>query len=224
MKILVVDDEKQLTSALSLLLKRKGLDCDCVYNGNDAVACALTGMYDAIVLDWMLPGLSGIEVLHTLRGKGLSTPIIMLTAKNELSDKVSGLNGGADDYLSKPFDSEELIARIFAITRRKGEYLGTRVSFGDVVLDCESHMLQCGTQSVKLGAKEFQIFEMLIKNPDRVYPKELIIEKIWGYDSEAEYNNVEVYISFLRRKLSALKSHVQIRSIRSAGYKAEAEL
>ncbi len=224
MKILVVDDEKQLTSALSLLLKRKGLDCDCVYNGNDAVDCALTGMYDAIVLDWMLPGLSGIEVLRILREKGLSTPIIMLTAKSELSDKISGLNGGADDYLSKPFDSDELIARIFAITRRKGEYIGTRVSFGDIVLDCESHMLECGSQSVKLGAKEFQIFEMLIKNPDRVYPKELIIEKIWGYDSEAEYNNVEVYVSFLRRKLSALKSRVQIRSIRSAGYKAEADL
>lgn len=223
MKILVVDDEKQLTSALSLLLKKKGLDCDCVYDGDEAVNYALTGIYDAIVLDWMLPKLSGTDVLRILRGKGLSTPVIMLTAKGEVADKINGLNSGADDYLAKPFDSDELIARIFAITRRKGDYVGTRINFGDLTLDCETHVLSCGSQTVKLGSKEFQVLEMLLKNPNRVFPKELIIEKIWGYDSDAEYNNVEVYISFLRRKLSALKSDVQLRSIRNTGYKAEVE-
>ena len=223
MKILIVDDEKQLTSALSLLLRKKGMDCDCVYNGEDAIEYALTGIYDAIVLDWMLPKYSGIEVLQKIRAKGLSTPVIMLTAKGEVADKINGLNCGADDYLAKPFDSEELVARIFAITRRKGDYVGKEINFGDLTLNCETHTLYCNNQSVKLGSKEFQIIEMLLKNPERVFPKELIIEKIWGYDSDAEYNNVEVYLSFLRRKLSVLKSKVQLKSIRNTGYRAEVE-
>lgn len=223
MKILIVDDEKQLTAALSMLMKKRGLECDCVYNGEDAVEYALTGIYDAIVLDWMLPKLSGVEVLQQIRAKGCSTPVIMLTAKSDVSDKISGLNSGADDYLAKPFNSDELVARIYAITRRKGDYVGTRISYGDLTLDCETHALFCGEQTVKLGTKEFQILEMLLKNPQRVFPKELIIEKIWGYDSEAEYNNVEVYVSFIRRKLTALKSAVTLKSIRNTGYTVEVE-
>lgn len=223
MKILIVDDEKQLTSALSMLLKKRGFECDCVYDGEDALEYALTGVYDAVALDWMLPKLSGIEVLERLRAKGIATPVIMLTAKGEVADKISGLNCGADDYLSKPFNSDELVARIYAITRRKGDYVGMQIKFGDVTLDCESHVLACGGQSVKLGAKEFQVLEMLLKNPERVFPKELIIDKIWGYDSDAEYNNVEVYVSFIRRKLTAIKSHVTIKSIRNTGYRAEVD-
>ena len=221
MKVLIVDDEKQLTSALSLLLGKKGIHCDCVHDGEDAYEFALTGVYDSIVLDWMLPKCSGVDVLHKLRQKGVSTPVIMLTAKSEVADKIVGLNSGADDYLAKPFDSDELIARIFAITRRKGDYLGTRISFGDVLLDCETHLLECQGRTVKLGVKEFQILEMLIKNSDRVFPKDLIIEKIWGYDSDVEYNNVEVYVSFIRRKLASVKSRVNVVSIRSTGYRAE---
>lgn len=221
MKVLIVDDEKQLTKALSVLLKKKGIDCDCVHDGAAAYECAMTMIYDAIVLDWMLPELSGVEVLAKIRAKGVSTPVIMLTAKSEVADKIAGLNTGADDYLAKPFDSDELIARIFAITRRKGDYVGTKLSFGDLVLDCESHLLICGDRQVKLGSKEFQILEMLIKENNRVFPKDLIIEKIWGFDSDAEYNNVEVYVSFLRRKLAAVKSTVAIVSIRNTGYRAE---
>ena len=221
MKILIVDDEKQLTSALKLLLKKKGFDCDCVYNGEDALEYALTDVYDAIVLDWMLPKLSGVEVLERLRAKGKSTPVIMLTAKGEVADKINGLNSGADDYLSKPFNSDELVARIYAITRRKGDYVGKQITLGDLTLDCETHTLSANGQTMKLGTKEFQVLEMLMKNPERVFPKELIIEKIWGYDSEAEYNNVEVYVSFIRRKLTALHSNVGIKSIRNTGYTAE---
>lgn len=223
MKVLIVDDEKQLTSALSVLLKKRGLDCDCVYDGEDAVEYILTGVYDAVVLDWMLPKLSGIDVLRTVRERGIATPIIMLTAKGEVADKISGLNCGADDYLAKPFNSDELLARIYAITRRKGEYVGTQIKFGDLTLDCETHVLCCGNQTVKLGNKEFQVAEMLLKNPERVFPKELIIDKIWGYDSDAEYNNVEVYVSFLRRKLAAIKSNVTVKSIRNTGYRAEVD-
>lgn len=221
MKVLIVDDEKQLTKALAVLLKKKGIDSDSVYDGETALECASTQLYDAIVLDWMLPKLSGVEVLQGLRQKGVSTPIIMLTAKSEIADKIEGLNSGADDYLSKPFDSDELIARIFAITRRKSDYVGTKISFGDLVLDCESHVLSCGECSVKLGSKEYRILEMLIKEKGRVFPKDLIIEKIWGFDSDAEYNNVEVYVSFLRRKLASVKSNVTIVSIRNTGYRAE---
>ena len=223
MNILIVDDEKQLTSALSQLLKKKGFKCDCVYDGEDAVDYALTGLYDAIVLDWMLPKLSGLEVIQKLRERGMSTPILMLTAKSQIENTIEGLNVGADDYMSKPFNTDELVARLYAITRRKGDFLGNKISFGDVVLDCELHVLSCNGHSTNLGSKEFQIFEVLLRNPERVHSKEILIEKVWGYDSNAEYNNVEVYLSFLRRKLTALKSKVAIISIRSTGYRLEVQ-
>lgn len=223
MKILIVDDEKQLTSALCILLKKRGFECDCADNGEDALDLANTGVYDAVVLDWMLPKLSGIEVLERMRSGGNGTPVIMLTAKGEVADKVAGLNCGADDYLAKPFNSDELVARIYAISRRKGDYVGVKINFGDLTLDCETHALSANGQTVNLGQKEFAVLEMLLKNPERVFPKEMMIEKIWGYDSDAEYNNVEVYVSFVRRKLSALKSRVVIRSIRNIGYRAEVD-
>ncbi len=221
MKILIVDDEKQLVSALAAIMKKNGIDCDCAYDGEEAFEYARTGLYDVIVLDWMLPLLDGTEVLKLLRESNVSVPVIMLTAKSEIQDKIHGLDSGADDYLTKPFNSDELIARVRALSRRKGDYVGKTITFKDLSLDCESHVLSRGGRSVVLGSKEFSILEMLLKYPGRVFSKETIIDKIWGYDSEAEYNNVEVYISFLRKKLTALGSEVVLKSIRNTGYRAE---
>ena len=169
----------------------------------------------------MLPVMDGITVLKKLRDNGVSTPVIMLTAKSDVADIISGLNVGADDYITKPFDSNELLARIKAVTRRKGEYVGNCLTFGDLVLDCDSHKISVGNSSSALGAKEFQILEMLMRNSLVIQSKEQIIEKIWGFDSDVEYNNVEVYISFIRKKLTSLNSSVTIKSVRGTGYRLE---
>ena len=223
MKVLVVEDEVRLAEALQQLLIKDIYDTDIVHNGVSGLDNALTGIYDVIVLDIMLPKMNGLEVLKSLRKAGITTPVLLLTAKDEVKDKVTGLDSGADDYLTKPFNSEELLARVRALTRRRNHVAtDNTISYEDITLNLSTYELQShsSTQanSIKLGLKEFRIMEYLINNGSRIVSKEDMIEKIWGYDSDAEYNNVEVYISFLRKKLSYLGSSVNIKTIRGAGY------
>lgn len=218
MKILLVDDEKDLTAALSVILKQNNYAVDCAYNGEDGLDFALTGIYDVIVLDVMMPKTDGFTVLKKLRENKISTPVIMLTAKSEVSDKIEGLNVGADDYITKPFDSLELLARIRALLRRGAVYTGNSLEYSDITLDRDTAELVCGEKRMALSKKEFQIMEMLLTNAEKCVNKERLIEKIWGYDSDAEYNAVEVYISFLRKKLAAIGSFSEIKSLRGLGY------
>ena len=218
MKILLVDDERDLVDALSVILNQQKYSVDCAYNGEEGLDCALTGIYDLIILDVMMPKMDGITILRTLRQHKIDTPVLILSAKAEIQDKISGLNFGADDYLTKPFSTEELLARIKALLRRKEKYTGDLISFGDISIDRDSFELSCGNNKITLGKKEFQILEMLLLNQGKILSKNLLIEKIWGYDNEAEYNNIEVYVSFIRRKLSAVNSSTEIKSIRGVGY------
>ncbi len=218
MKILIVEDEIALAEALSEILKRNKYNVDAVYDGDDGLSYAMTGIYDCIILDIMLPKMNGIDVLRILRRKHISTPVLLLTAKSEVEDKINGLDSGADDFLTKPFITGELLARVRALTRRKGEVITDQFTFGDIALNKTTFSLSREGQFVKLSLKEFQIMEMLIANPRQLIPKERFIEKIWGYESDIEYNNVEVYISFLRKKLSAIESTVTIRTARGVGY------
>jgi len=218
---LIVEDEKQLCEALVALLKDNGYSADAVYDGQDGLDYALTGVYDVIVLDIMLPIMDGLAMLKKLREAGSSVPVLLLTAKGDARDKINGLDSGADDYLTKPFIAGELLARIRVLTRRRGEYVGDTLCFGSCTLDKNTHELSCAGNSLKLGRKEYETLEMLMGNPGQIIPKERFIEKIWGYDSEAEYNNIEVYVSFLRKKLLALHADITIKAVRSVGYKLE---
>lgn len=218
MKILIVDDEKQLTDALAVLLKQQKYSVDCAYNGEDGLDLALSGIYDIVILDVMMPKLDGFSVLKHIRASKLNVPVLMLSAKSETSDKIEGLNSGADDYLTKPFSTQELIARIRALLRRKEQYTGDVLTFNDLALDRDSFEIACGEKRIALGKKEFQILEMLILNNGKSIDKEKFIEKIWGYDTEAEYNTIEVYVSFLRKKLMAVGAKTEIKSIRGIGY------
>lgn len=221
MKILIIDDEKALTDAIGAILKKNNYFADCVNDAEDGLDMALTEVYDLIILDIMMPKIDGITLLKTLRREKVFTPVLMLSAKSETSDKISGLDSGADDYLAKPFDSSELMARIKALLRRRGDFTGDTLSFGDLSLDKDSFKLICKGNSISLGKKEFQILEMLILSSGKCVNKEKIIEKIWGYDSEAEYNTIEVYVSFIRRKLAAVESLTEIKSVRGVGYNLE---
>lgn len=218
MKILLVDDEKQLTDALSVILKKNNYSVDCAYNGEDGLDLAMSGIYDLVVLDIMMPKIDGITVLKTLRQNKINTPILMLSAKSEISDKIDGLNFGADDYITKPFITDELLARIRALLRRKEKFTGDVLSFGDISLDRDTFELVRDKKKIALGKKEFQILEMLILNEGKSIDKEKFIEKIWGYDTDAEYNTIEVYVSFLRKKLTAVGAKTEIKSIRGIGY------
>ena len=218
MKLLVVEDEVALAEALSEILKRNKYVVDTVYDGEDGLAYGLTDIYDCIILDIMLPKMNGIDVLKTLRKRHISTPVLLLTAKSDTEDKINGLDSGADDYLTKPFVSGELLARVRSLTRRKGEVVTDEFTFGDIALNKSTFSLSREGQFVKLSLKEYQIMELLIANPKQLIPKERFIEKIWGYESDVEYNNVEVYISFLRKKLSAIGSSVTIKTARGIGY------
>ena len=223
MKILIVEDEKRLADALVQIFTKNKMTADASYNGIDGLDNALSGIYDVIVLDIMLPGMNGIEVLSELRKQGIKAPVILLTAKDEISDKVKGLDSGADDYLTKPFATEELLARVRALGRRSATELvcDDTLSSSDLSLELSTYTLSCGQNSVKLGLKEFSIMELLMRNRERVLTKENLLVKIWGYDSDAEYNNVEVYISFLRKKLGYIKSNVSIKTLRGVGYSLE---
>ena len=222
MKLLVVEDEMQLADALSEIFKRNMYSVDTVYNGTDGLDNALTGVYNCIILDIMLPGMSGIDVLRNLRKEKINTPVLLLTARSEVEDKITGLDCGADDYLTKPFVTGELLARVRALTRRKGELVDeNRLDYNGLELAKNTCSVVWQVNDVKLSLKEYQIMELLISNPHRILPKERIIEKIWGYESDVEYNNIEVYISFLRKKLTAISAPVQIKTARGIGYSLE---
>ena len=221
MRILVADDERDLAEALEAMLKREHFSVDVVYDGQDALDYGLAENYDCLVLDIMMPRRDGLEVLRQLREKGVATPVLLLTAKGEVSDRIKGLNAGADDYLSKPFAMGEFVARVRALTRRQGEVLSDVLTVNDLSLDCTSRLLSAGERSVRLGFKEFDVLRLLMSTPKSVIPKEDIIAKVWGMESDAEDNNVEVYISFLRKKLSFLDSRVTIGTVRKVGYHLE---
>ncbi len=218
MKILLVDDERQLTQALSAILKQNNYSVDVASDGEEGLDLALCDIYDVIVLDVMMPKMDGITVLKRLRQKKISTPVLMLSAKSEVSDRIDGLNSGADDYLTKPFDTKELLARIRALLRRKAEFMGDVLAYGDITLNRDTFEICKGTHKIALGKKEFQIMEMLLLNKGKSIEKEKFMEKIWGYDSEAEYNTIEVYVSFLRKKLNAIGATTEIKSLRGIGY------
>lgn len=218
MNILVIDDERQLASVLADLLKMNNYTVTVAYDGEEGLDYALTGLFDLFVLDVMMPKIDGFTLLKKIRAAKIDTPVLMLTAKNETADKIYGLNLGADDYITKPFDSQEFIARIKALLRRKEKFTGDLLTFGDLTLDRDTLELIKEDKKIGLGKKEFQIMEMLMLSGERNIDKERFIEKIWGYDSEAEYNAIEVYVSFLRRKLSAIGSNVTIKSTRGIGY------
>ena len=224
MRLLLVEDEERLSQALSEIFKKNRIDVDAVLNGNDGFEYAKSGIYDVVVLDIMLPGLDGISILKRLREEKNNVPVILLTAKDDITDKIAGLDSGADDYLTKPFSTDELLARIRALTRRKGELKEDVLTFKDLILNKKNWEIQSSNgEAVKLSLKEFKILELLFENPHQVITKEQIIEKIWGGDSNAEYNNVEVYISFLRKKLDNLHVSARIRTARGIGYSLEDE-
>ena len=220
MRLLLVEDEKRMAQALCEILRLEKYEVDHYDNGIDGLAAIESNIYDIVILDVMLPGMNGYEIAKKARGKGIATPILMLTAKAELDDKVMGLDSGADDYLTKPFMTKELLARLRALGRRT---LGTTdglLSFGDITLDTTTLMLSCITsgQSVRLSEKEYHILEYLIANGGQVLTREQLAVKIWGFESQAEYNNVEVYMSFTRKKLAFVEAKTEIKAVRGIGY------
>lgn len=222
MKVLLVEDEVQLSEALSQILVKNKYSVDGVLNGEDGLEYGLSDIYDVIILDVMLPKLNGLQVLKMLRNKGISTPIILLTAKGSVEDKITGLDLGADDYLPKPFEPEELLARLRALTRRRGEIINNNtLEFGDVRLNLTTYDLEVGESSIRLTAKEFELLKYFMDRPKAIVSKDDLITRLWGFDSEAEYNNIEVYISFIRKKLAYIESNVKITTIRRVGYRLE---
>ncbi|MCI8740811.1 MAG: response regulator transcription factor [Oscillibacter sp.] len=221
MRILVADDEPEMTMVLEALLKREHYSVDVVHNGQDALDYGLAENYDCIVLDIMMPRLDGIQVLQALRAKNIATPVLLLTAKSQIEDRVTGLDSGADDYLPKPFDNREFTARVRALTRRGAEYTPSILTVGNVTLDCSNFELKCGSSCIRLGNKEFQILELLMRQKGRLISTEQFMEHIWGYDSNAEINVVWAYISYLRRKLGAVGANIRISARRGQGYVLE---
>ncbi len=219
MRILIVEDEKRLADALGEILKEAKYTVDISYDGESGYDNAASGIYDGIVLDIMLPKKNGLDIVRDLRkADHIATPVLLLTARDSVDDRVKGLDSGADDYLTKPFAPQELLARIRAMTRRQGEVVLDELSFGDLTLNLSGHSLHCGSKEVRLGLKEFDIMRMLLTAPKTILPKEELLIKIWGTESDAEDNNVEVYISFLRKKLFYLGSRVEITTVRRVGY------
>lgn len=219
MRILLVEDEEYMAQAVAQVLEKNNYTVDLAHDGEYGLDCALSGIYDIIILDIMLPGRSGLEILKTLRQKKIAVPVLLLTAKSETEDKVTGLDLGADDYLTKPFEMQELLARLRVLARRKQEItVQSGYEFGDVLLNPYTLSLFCGSQSFKLTLKESQLLEMLMDARGGVISKDRIIEKVWGFDSEAEDRHVEVYISFLRKKLKALGANTSIETVRGIGY------
>ncbi|MBR3948252.1 MAG: response regulator transcription factor [Clostridia bacterium] len=221
MRLLLAEDEQDLSKALCAILKHNNYSVDAVYNGQDALDYGLCENYDGIILDIMMPKKNGIEVLTELRKSGVDTPVLILTAKSEVDDKILGLDSGADDYLTKPFAMGELLARIRALTRRKADFTPNLLTSGNLSLNRESFELSVEEESIRLGNKEFQMMEMLMSNPGRLISTEQFMERIWGYETEAEINVVWVYISYLRKKLSSLKANLEIKAVRGVGYTLE---
>lgn len=221
MRLLLAEDEKEMAHALEAVFTHNHYSVDVVYNGIGAADWAESGNYDGIILDIMMPGKSGLEVLSELRKKGNNVPVLLLTAKGEIEDRVTGLDLGADDYLTKPFAMKELLARIRAMTRRKGEVSSNTLEFAGLTLSRETFDLGYQSEVIHLGNREYQMMEMLIANPGALISVEQFMEKIWGYDTDVEMNVVWVYISYLRKKLQALQAPVAIRAVRGLGYKLE---
>ena len=220
MRLLIVEDEVRLADTLRQLLNRQGYTADVCYDGVSGLDNAMTGIYDLMVLDVMLPGMNGFQVVKKLREAGVTTPVLMLTAKSDVSDRIHGLDCGADYYLTKPFEPEELLACVRTLLRRSGGQLqeSETLTWGDLSLERATFSLSCAERAVRLSRREYDLMELLMKNGSQIVSKEQLILKVWGYDSAAEDNNVEVYISFLRRKLDYLHSGVKIRTIRMVGY------
>lgn len=222
MKILIIEDEKLLADSLKAVLTKKGFEAEAVYDGETGREYAELGIYDLLILDVMMPKMDGYEVVKSVRAKHLGMPVLMLTAKSEIEDRIRGLDAGADYYLTKPFDTRELLACVNALLRRQGAQVD-EIRIGNTVLDLSSAMLVCGSDSVRLSAKEFDIMRILFEAGERNLSKETILARVWGYDSDAVENHVEVYIGFLRKKLSSIGSNIQIQAIRRLGYHLEVQ-
>ena len=222
MKILIVEDEKLLADSLRAMLEGKGFTVEAVYDGETGAEYAETGVYDLLILDVMMPGLDGYQVARQVRARRCGTPILMLTAKSGLEDRIEGLNAGADYYLTKPFDSRELLACVNALLRRQGDQVD-ELRMGNTALNLASCMLECGENSVRLSAREFDVMRFLLQSKGRVLSKEMILARVWSYDSNAVENHVEVYVGFLRKKLASIGSNLKIEAIRRLGYHLEVE-
>ena len=222
-RLLIAEDEVDLAEALTVFFEKNHFSADAVHNGRDAYDYAITGAYDALILDVMMPGMDGIQVLERLRAEHVNTPVMMLTAKGQREDRITGFNAGADDYLPKPFDPDELLSRVRAMLRRGDSYQPTVLTFGDITLDPASGLLTCGDRHLRLGGRELQVMELFLRWPRQVFSAQRIMEHVWGWDNEAEINVVWVNISNLRKKLRSIGSTVSLRANRGLGYVLEEE-
>ncbi len=222
MKILLIEDEKLLAQSLQDLLSAKGFQVETVYDGETGTDYALLGIYDLLILDVMIPGFNGYQVARQVRAHRCSTPILMLTAKSDVEDRIEGLNAGADYYLTKPFDTRELLACINAMLRRQGGQVDN-LSFGNTELELSTAILRCGERSVRLTAKEFDVMRQLLRSGHHLIPKETLLARVWGYESSAAENHVEVYMAFLRKKLKSIGSNIRIEAVRRMGYHLEVD-
>ena len=220
MKVLIIEDEKLLAESLKTLLSAKGFDVETVYDGETGAEYAELGIYDLLILDVMMPGMDGYQVARSVRAKRCSVPILMLTAKSDVADRIEGLNAGADYSLTKPFDTRELMACVNALLRRQSKEVDV-MTFGNTTLDLGSGMLVCGEEKVRLSAKEFDVMRLLMQTKEKNLSKEILLARVWGYDSNAVENHVEVYVGFLRKKLARIGSNIQIEAIRRLGYHLE---
>ena len=222
MKILVIEDEKLLAQSIRAVLEQKGFTVETVYDGETGAQYAQLGIYDLLILDVMMPGMDGFQVAQALRASRCNTPILMLTARSGIDDRIQGLNAGADYYLTKPFDTRELLACVGALLRRQGNQVD-ELTFGNTGLDLGSGQLLCGEKSVRLSAREFDVMRLLMQSGERILSKEIILARVWGYESNAVENHVEVYVGFLRKKLRAIGSDIRITAVRRLGYHLEVE-
>ena len=222
MKILVIEDEKLLAQSIRAVLEQKGFTVETVYDGETGAEYAQLGIYDLLILDVMMPGMDGFEVARAVRASRCATPILMLTARSGIEDRIQGLNAGADYYLTKPFDTRELLACVNALLRRQGGQID-ELAFGNTSLDLSSSQLICGEKSVRLSAREFDVMRLLLQSGERILSKEIILARVWGYESNAVENHVEVYVGFLRKKLRSIGSDIRIEAIRRLGYHLEVE-
>ena len=222
MKILIIEDEKALADSLKSLLVGKGFEVELAYDGETGAEYAMLGVYDLLILDVMIPNLNGYQVARQVRARRCTTPILMLTAKSEIQDRIEGLNAGADYYLTKPFDSRELLACINALLRRQGTQVD-ELTYGNTSLDLASGMLVCGEKTIRLTAREFDVMRFLLQAQGRILSKEILLSRIWGYESNAVENHVEVYVGFLRKKLERIESNIRIEAIRRLGYHLEVD-
>ncbi len=222
MKILIVEDEKALANSIKILLERKGFDVECAYDGKTGKEYAELGIYDLLILDVMMPEMNGYDVARRVRADRVSTPILMLTAKSDLEDRITGLNAGADYYLTKPFDTRELLACINALLRRQGGQVD-EMTYGNTTLDLSTCILSCGEKNIRLSDREFDIMRFLLQSGKRNLSKEMLLIRIWGFESNATENHVEVYVGFLRKKLQNIGSNIRIEAIRRQGYHLEVD-